>query len=284
MNDDLLMELADQGSVSGLLRVIFEHYPDWPRQVPVETLAADVGITEVRDFEIERFVGALVTNEEKSEGAILVKKGDRPARRRFTIGHELGHFLIPSQRGSRQCTRQDLAERRTDTLHQKQESQANEFSAGLLMPKKKFTKDIDELGDADVSHIIDLARTYGTSLEATANRYVDLTENACAIVMSKDGHVRYARRSERFPWLAVKRGSPLPHNCGMLLSPAFVTGTPSSWTNVDGGVWLEIERGTRAPEILEQTLHQANGYCITVLLLEDDELSEEDEEQGLRFR
>ena len=285
MNNDLLMELSDQGSVPGLLRIVFNHHPNWPKRTPVEQLAADVGITEIRDFKVEGFVGALVTNEEKSEGAILVKEGERPARRRFTIGHELGHFLIPSHRGNRQCTRQDLAERRTDTQYQKQETQANAFSAGLLMPKKTFTRDIDALGSADVSHIIELARAYGTSLEATANRYVELTEDACAIVMSKDGRVRYARPSERFPWLAVKRRDPLPINCATLLSPSSVTRSPSSWSSVDVGVWVETERGRRLPELLEQSLRQANGYCITLLLAEEHETldEDEDEEHGLRF-
>lgn len=284
MNDDLLMELADQGSVSGLLRVIFDHYRDWPKKTPVELFAAEVGIAEIRDFEVEKFVGALVTNEEKSEGAILVKKGDLPARRRFTIGHELGHFLMPSHRGSRQCTRQDLAERRTDTLHHKQESQANEFSAGLLMPKRRFSKDIDDLGSAEAGHILDLARMYGTSVEATANRYVELSDESCAVIMSKDGQVRYARRSGTFPWLSVRSGAPLPSNSAARSSPASITGTPSSWSNVDGGVWLDSQRGTRSLEVLEQTLRQGNGFAITLLLLEDGEFSENDQDEGPRFR
>ena len=284
MNDDLLMELADQGSVSGLLRVIFDHYRDWPKKTPVELFAAEVGIAEIRDFEVEKFVGALVTNPEKSEGAILVKQGDQPARRRFTIGHELGHFLMPSHRGSRQCTRQDLAERRTDTLHHKQESQANEFSAGLLMPRSRFSKDIDDLGSADIGHVLDLARMYGTSLEATANRYVELSDEACAVIMSKDGQVRYARRSETFPWLSVRSGDPLPNSSAARISSATITGTSSLWSNVDGGVWLDAQRGTRAPELLEQTLRQGKGFAITLLLLEDSEGSQDDEDDGPRFR
>lgn len=284
MNEDLLMELADQGSVSGLLQVIFDHYRHWPKKTPVELFAADVGITEIRDFEVEKFVGALMTNAEKSEGAILVKKGDLPARRRFTIGHELGHFLIPSHRGSRHCTRQDLAERRTDTLHHKQESQANEFSAGLLMPKRSFSKDIDDLGSAEVGHILDLARMYGTSIEATANRYVEVSSEACAVIMSKDGQVRYARRSQTFPWLSVKSGGPLPNTSAARTSASSTASMPSPWTSVDGGVWLDAQRGTRSPELLEQTLLQANGFAITLLLLEESESGEDDEDEGPRFR
>lgn len=203
------MELADCGSPEALLRVIFEHHTDWPKKVPIKELAESVGIIGFQDLDVEGFVGALMTDDAKNKGVILTKEGQPEGRHRFTVAHELGHFLIPSHQGNRQCTAADLREHRRDTIHRKQESEANRFAAGLLMYKPRFTRDVDRLGEADVSHVMTLAKRYGTSLEATANRYVDLSEDTCAFVFSKDGVIHYARASDGFPRTCrSKRGSP----------------------------------------------------------------------------
>src|SRR3712207_1437078 len=63
--------------------------------VPVEAIAAALDIVEIRARETIGLEGALVTTEERGEGMILVRAGASRQRRRFTIAHELGHFLNP---------------------------------------------------------------------------------------------------------------------------------------------------------------------------------------------
>ncbi|HEY0434549.1 MAG TPA: ImmA/IrrE family metallo-endopeptidase, partial [Chitinophagaceae bacterium] len=150
MNDELLMDLADCGSPEKLISVILKHHPEWTPPVPVEDFAASVNIVKIAELEVDDFEGFLSTDAKKQKGVILYKAGSRKERRRFTIAHELGHFLIPSHQGNQQCTAADLQETRRDTIHQRQEAEANRFAAGLLMPKPWFTRDMDELGDADV--------------------------------------------------------------------------------------------------------------------------------------
>lgn len=279
MNDDLCMDLADCGSPDALLRVIFDHHADWPQRVPIKELAESVGIIEFQDIEVEGFVGALMTDQAKNKGVILTKVGQPEGRHRFTVAHELGHFLIPSHEGNRQCTAADLREQRRDTAHRKQESEANRFAAGLLMYKPRFARDIDRLGDADVSHVMTLAKHYGTSLEATANRYVDLSENSCAFVFSKDGVIRYARSKRGFPRLAVQKGDRLPDDCYSHQAPATHLRVPTDWAEFDGSVWLQTEFGKRAPTILEQSMRQRDGYQVTLLIAQvadDEEVAEEE--------
>jgi Zn-dependent peptidase ImmA (M78 family) len=133
--------------------------------------------TPFQDLNAETFEGALMTDPEKTRGIILSKAGTTPKRRRFTIGHELGHFLVPSHKGNRQCTSADLRETRRETIHQRQEAEANRFSAGLLMPRPWFIRDMRAMGEADVTHIQRLADVYNVSLEACANRYVELIDD-----------------------------------------------------------------------------------------------------------
>lgn len=282
MTMELLMDLADCRFPEQLHTVIFRHHPQWGLPVPVEELAQTVNITEIRELDDESFEGALVTNPNKTQGVILYKAGVREERRRFTVAHELGHFLIPSHSGNRNCTKSDLRELRRDNDHRRRESEANRFAAGLLMPRDWFSRDLDQLGDADVTHVQTLAKKYGTSLEATSNRYTDLTPDACAFVFSKEGVIRYIRPTTNFPRLAVKAGNNIPSGSASPRAKSQPVRVPTTWSEIDGSVWLETDWGKRSPKILEQTVRQSNGFQISLLFVDNDALEQEDEEAELK--
>jgi Zn-dependent peptidase ImmA (M78 family) len=69
--------------------------------VPVEEWARRLDIEEIAPLETQRFEGGFLTDENRSRGIILVNKEASEGRRRFTIGHELGHFLIMSHKPER---------------------------------------------------------------------------------------------------------------------------------------------------------------------------------------
>jgi Zn-dependent peptidase ImmA (M78 family) len=283
MTDDaLLMDLADCGSPETLIAAILKHRPDMPRHVPIDDIAASVGIVQIKDREMDRFEGALLANPEKTRGVIAVKVGTKPRRRRFTIGHELGHFLIRSHGASMHCTSKHMTERRRATPEQKREAEANRFSAGLLMPKPMFKKDMDALGSADVTHIRSLSDLYDVSMEASANRYVELSAERCAVLFSRDGVVRYARSSRDMAGLGVRAGDRLPANSLTALTKAI--GEPTDWENLSGSIWLKSEWGQRTPPILEQCLVQANGFRLTLLCVNEAEADERDEDEALEGR
>ncbi len=147
------------------------------------------------------------------------------------------------------------------------------------MPKPWFCKDMDALGDADVTHIQTLAKRYKTSVEATVNRYVDLTDDVCAFVFAKDGVVRYVRPTRTFPRLSVERGAALPRGCASLLAPPEPLRTPTAWAEHDGSVWLQSEWGERMPAVLEQSMRQRDG-CQVVLLVVQNSVEDDDEGDG----
>lgn len=279
LNDDLLMDLADCGSPETLIASILKHHPDMPRRVPVEAIAASVGIAEIRDIDADSFEGALIANPEKTSGIIGAKLGLNPRRRRFTIGHELGHFLIRSHGANLQCKSADMREHRRDTPAHKREHEANRFSAGLLMPKPLFVKDMDALGSADVTHAKILSDMYDVSLEAIANRYVDLTPDSCAFVFSKDGVIRYARPSRSMPDLGIRKGEQLPSSC--LTARTRAVGNATEWENVAGSLWLRSDWNNPAPPVLEQCIVQANGYQVTLLFVDEVEREQQEENDEL---
>lgn len=273
------MELADCGSPETLVGAILKHHPDLPRRVPVEEIARSVGIVDFKELDAEGFEGALAANAEKSAGIILTKRNSPHRRRRFTVGHELAHFLIPSHDGTQNCTSNDMRETRHDTKYRRQETEANRFSAGLLMPKPMFVKDMDALGSADVTHAKHLSDLYDTSMEATVNRYADLTSDLCAFIFSKDGVVRYVRPTRDFPRLSVRALDRLPTGCATQI--ASDPGRATEWKELAGSIWLESEWGKPSPRVLEQCVVQRNGYRITLLVIEPLELEQEEEEADL---
>ncbi len=281
MNDQLMMDLADCAAPESIIACILRHHPEWTAPIPIEDLARSVNIVDILEMETEEFEGGLTTDQHKQKGVILYKAGTKGGRRRFTIAHEIGHFLIPSHKGDQRCTKKDMSERRTETLVQKQETEANRFAAGILMPRPWFVSDMRQLGDADVEHVKTLARRYGTSVEATVARYAELTDDCCAFVFSKNGIIRYTRATRDFPPLSVRPNHHLPERSLSGRSAHRAPSGSSEWAEIQGIVWLTGEGRSHCPKVLEQYLLQREGYQLTLLFIAPNEIDEADELEAL---
>ncbi|HEX7871370.1 MAG TPA: ImmA/IrrE family metallo-endopeptidase [Sphingobium sp.] len=261
-NTELLKNLADCQSPDPLLAAIFKQYPDLRAPIDIEMVARATGITEFGTIDAQGPSSALVTDAGKAAGTIACARGSSAQRRRFAIAHQLGHFLLKSHHGGRQCTNRDLAEVRRDTDHRKEEMQANRFAAGLLMPKPLFAAFVDALGKPTVAHLPMIAAAYDVTLEVAASRYADLTPSICALVFIKDGVVRYARPSRSFPPLSIQTGAPVP--------PAILSADPKdkiAWLPAEARDWLALSREVRPPTLTMQILSKANGFQLVMLLI-----------------
>lgn len=108
--------------------------------VPVHRIALSLDIQEIREEPLTNLEAALVTTLEKSEGQILINSASSRKRRRFSVGHELFHFLSswhkPTSPKGFECTREDMIVMDADTVHRRQESEANRFAIELLAPTR----------------------------------------------------------------------------------------------------------------------------------------------------
>ncbi|MBA4385349.1 MAG: hypothetical protein C0410_11485 [Anaerolinea sp.] len=279
-------DIADFASPERIVEGIICKIPDLPVPVPVEEIALMLDIISIKELETEGYEGALVTDVEKSKGFILVNMVTPVQRRRFTIGHELGHFLCPSHRpisGNQfLCSSDDmlLTSAREQGRAVRMELEANRFAASLLMPLPHFRKDLRLHKGADIEHILSLARRYETSKEATARRYVDVQDEPLAILVSQNGRILRFYKAEDFPYLDVRCGNPVPQG-SLTHKPDLTKGVPSEQEELDGSIWLSMQRGRRSPMIYEQVLHQSDGYRLTLLTLAEDP-EELEEEEDLR--
>jgi hypothetical protein len=284
------MDLADTGSPSGLVTQILKIEKDILIPVPVDELAYQLDVEKITPLETAAFEGGLLTDEERSRGIILLNQAliDNPvldARRRFTLGHELGHFLMrshaPVQPGQFLCSRADMStwSSERNSQHAKMEAQANEFSALLLMPPPLLRKEIKKSRDPNLNHVPMVARHFNVSKEAAARAYAAYHQQNIAIVVVKDGIVQRIHKGFKFPWITASYGKPVPN--GSIFYKKLPERIASEITPTLPDNWISVEFGRRAPELYEQVYPQQNGYALLMLWCQppegdDDEDGKED--------
>jgi Zn-dependent peptidase ImmA (M78 family) len=279
------MDLADVGSPDRLVVEILKAEPDLPIPVPIEQLALQLGITEIREMESDGFVGGLITNDTKSTGVILVNQNLQRGRRRFTIGHELGHLLIPTHKPGNDdkflCSLQDLLELDPKVAESRKrwEAEANRFSSLLLVPPPKFRKEANASKDPDLHEIVKLARRYEVSKEVAGRAYVDYRDEPVAFVVTHRGRVlRYYARKGDFPFITVRWGDDVPKG-SLLLRKKHELNVPSEIQETDAALWLDVSRGRRAPTLFEQVYPQQQGYALILISIEPSEEENEDDDR-----
>jgi len=288
-----LMELADIGQPTKIaleihrqLRIQFGTVP--PR-VPLAGIAKAVGIVGIQFVEGVSFDGTLVVGSEG--GAIGIRKGMRTGRENFTLGHEIGHFLIPTHRRRDRfvCEPRDMARTRAGNFDQRPqeeriEVEANEFSAALLVPVPEYRDERKRLGTAcDVSHVRTLAETFDVSQEVMAKLYVTSSDEKVAIVTSHNGIVRRVIPQQGFPFLGLRKDVPLPTNA--LARTFAVKGANDPISNlaeVETHTWLDKPGAVSA--MYEQVFLQEDGWAMTLLMIDEEQVDEEDDDRNWNRR
>jgi Zn-dependent peptidase ImmA (M78 family) len=131
--------------------------------VPVESIAADLLGLYVEQAEIG-CSGLLIPAERR----IVVRAGEPQSRQRFTLAHELGHWVCQVKEGHEApvyCRAADVA----PTADRLLEREANVFAAELLMPEDALRAEWPRAASAG-----ELASWFGVSDEAMAWRLYNI--------------------------------------------------------------------------------------------------------------
>lgn len=107
-------------------------------------------------------------------------------RARFTVAHELGHFFIDEHRNALLAGKPPHFSFTEHPAESRVEAEANIFTANLLMPTREYRKAILEV-TSGLSGIVDLASTFGVSIQSSALRFTAICGRPCAIVMFREG-------------------------------------------------------------------------------------------------
>lgn len=264
-----LIEFADYSRPNQIVDEIISQNPNIPTPIPIEEIAEAAGICEIQYKPLGALEGALVANKYKSTGVIIVNnKEDLHHRQKYTVGHELGHFMIPSHNHKMGCSIEYMKDNKKV---EKIEAQANEFSSKILMPHTIFckTKYFDTF--PSINNIQEQAALFDVSLEACVNRYVSLHHDAVMAIFYKDKKFRYYRKSEYLPfYFSQKHQKGFPAVFGSLSKNVDMSIENKYYEEyVDSSVWFDECSGYILPEeVLEEVYVQTNGYSVTLLKFE----------------
>ena len=131
-----------------------------PPPVDVDRIARDWGLAVEYVPRPRGLHGRVVVER----AVIEVAANDHPHRKRFTVAHELGHYVLDHNPVLTEAEPRDFGNPKSVN-----EKEANHFAAALLMPEEWVRQDWQNLQDAER-----MANLYRTSPEAMWYRLMEL--------------------------------------------------------------------------------------------------------------
>lgn len=166
--------------------------------VPIKEIARALDIHEIRAKPLQNFEGALLTVPERTAGSILVNSLSHRRRQRFTIAHELLHFLNPRHVQTSTegfwCSKAEIAFSVTAAAkgldrHQRQKREANRFAVELLLPRQRLRRRLS--APPELETVLSISDEFDVSKEAAARYYAERHDACIGIAHSHKGRLRY---------------------------------------------------------------------------------------------
>ena len=254
-----LMELADIGTPKAIAQNIIKNNPDIALPIPIEEIAKSAGIKKIEYLNNVPFEGTLIANSNKTEGIIACNDKSNFERKRFTIAHELGHFLIPTHSNKLTCVASNISYTNQNSFINK-EQEANCFASNILLPLPILNKEFNKIKFFDLHELEKLRQKFTVSYEAFIRALVNGGNEPMAFVFAENNIIKYYVASSDFPYLNIYPKTKLPITISSQL-PYEITETVER----DCDFWLN-HRITSS--LYEQHLIIKNKFSITMLTLD----------------
>lgn len=161
---------------------------------PAEELLAELGISDPADIELEAIAHCIGVEVEyrrlanceaqivgyRDRAVVYVSLDTPHHRRRFSTGHELGHWH--HHRGQSFVCRSSDIGRPIDEKSKDAERQADAYSSDLLLPPFMVGPRLERMGEISLKSIADLASDFNASITATAIRTIRMTRQPLILV------------------------------------------------------------------------------------------------------
>lgn len=239
-----------------------------PNVYPLDLEKLIEGVIQTSDFAdnlniIERkfdgLEGALIRTKCQRHWTILLNTEIKNSRRRrFTLAHELGHFMCHRDQKDNFEDSDASLENFNDHL----EFEANTFASWLLLPANLIRCEFGQ-GIWNVKRLRDLGSRFECSLQASALRYVALSSRPIAFVVSRDGVINWCCKSKSAPFMSrYKFGDELPPKS--LAAFHHLYEDESEEVGGSGFAWSEISEATESQYLDRSGL----GYQYTCIEFE----------------
>jgi hypothetical protein len=256
---------------------------------PAERLLQELGVTEPTDIDLEAiayYSGARVRTcpldgcEARiigvgNQAIITVNAHSSPRRKRFSIAHELGHWK--HHRGQSLVCRVD--DYRPDNRISP-ERIADRYAADLLMPPYLFSPEVKKHGKLTFKAVAALADAFDTSLTSTAIRAVEANHSPAVLVCHGQTGRRWFTRAPIVParWFPRDTLDAESFAMSVLYSQKSDIAFPRK---IGADAWFDRREAERY-EVLEQSVRTAPEEVLTLILLTDAGMLDEEETWGDR--
>ncbi len=279
--------MAEANRVSTVLKQVLgpDRFPVKVGEVTVEYSQQrfpNSPVTKVDGQDLAGFDGMLTANASRSKWLILYNSAVRSeGRKRFTIAHEFGHYMLHTDQQDRfECSDADIE---TGGDRRDIETEADLFASTLLMPLDDFRKQVasQQVSFDLLGHCAD---RYGVSLTAAALRWTEIAERRAVLVASRDDHMLWAKSNTA----AFKSGAYFPTRKSTIEIPRTSVAHSSNCADtyqtetVKANVWFAREPNTTPVTVMTMVSEQYD-YTLTLLLMPDAEwrLPQHDDEDPL---
>ncbi len=206
------------------------------------------------------------------QGMICVNSSiTKNGRKNFTGAHEIGHLCLDALGSTMfSCPRSVIGSNSAKNLPE--ELRANEFAAELLMPKFIY-QDLVDNHEPGWDNIKKLSEMSQTSDLATMIRYLNLTEESCALVVCENDKIAWYRKSKNFG-LFIDMDSRFVSSG----TPSFMAlqgeSPENSFESVNADNWVSGKQLNKYSEILEWSLPMNHYGQVLTLLYDEDGLGD----------
>jgi hypothetical protein len=253
---------------------------------PAERLLQELGITEPEEIDLEAVayhVGARVRHHpldgceariigHGDQAIITVNSRSSYRRNRFSIAHELGHWQ--HHRG------RYLVCRAIEVGHREAmspERVADNYASDLLLPRYLFAPIARQYPKLDFASVKAIADVFKASQTATAIRLVEADHAPALLVCHEPSRRKWFVRSPSVPtrWFPRDTLDAESFAFGVLHGGKPDDAFPR---RIGASAWFDRREASRH-DVFEQSLRTAEDEVLTLVLIRDEKMLEEDEEK-----
>ncbi|NOS76719.1 MAG: ImmA/IrrE family metallo-endopeptidase [Nitrospira sp.] len=263
-----------------------------PRPISPAQLLEELGIDSPADIDIEaiaQYCGATIVYAPLTgceariigyhdRAIITIHSAASFSRRRFSGGHELGHWMHDRGKALACSDIQLTSEWFTDNP----EKRANRYAADLLMPVFMF-KPIADNRPIIFSTVDELTTTFQTSITATAIRLVEHGAFPSMVICSDARRRKWFTRSEILPE-ALRPHEVLGRDTVAFELHRNQMAIPPGPTEVNAAQWISHPKASLYT-VKEDSIRVSSGLVLTLLWWQDEQqlldlMNEQEEEDS----
>jgi hypothetical protein len=228
-----------------------------PSQIDLEAIAFDLGAEVV----YRPLVGCEARLVACGDRAIIsLNANSNSGRQRFSLAHELAHWVNDRESGLYLCAKEDLEPR--DNGAKLVEARANEFASQLILPNYLVDPRLKRQA-ATLDTASTLGAEFSTSLTAAAIKLVRRINEPACLVCHSQTNLLWHQRSTRFPSDYYLRSELNQETDAFQMAFRGMSGKSRVKTE-PGDYWIS-HRDARRLEVTSQSIRLPNGTVLSMI-------------------